>query len=150
VSDLLQLQDVAPPAVPMRPCTKCNTLRPLSEFGRDGRRLRAECNPCRRAIRKRQYAASDSDTRAKTRERHIGRKYGLTTEQYDQLFYAQCGRCAICRHPFRGPKDTHVDHHHTSMMVRALLCSPCNTGIGMSREDVDRLAAMAAYLQAHR
>ena len=58
-------------------------------------------------------------------------KYGITIEDYDQMFQEQDGVCAICG----GPPDTRwkmlaVDHCHQSLEVRGLLCMVCNTMLG--------------------
>lgn len=58
----------------------------------------------------------------------------------------QNGVCAICFSPPLPRDRLFVDHCHASGAVRALLCRPCNTGIGMLKDDPDRLMAAAAYL----
>jgi hypothetical protein len=73
----------------------------------------------------------------------IGDLYGVTPAQYRDLYFAQKGRCWICRtakgiHPddprARGTRRLAVDHNHMTGQVRGLLCSggdkTCNRVIG--------------------
>lgn len=82
------------------------------------------------------------------RARRLRIKYGITPADYEAMFLAQGGRCAICREPAR--RTLNVDHDHSTGMVRALLCHGCNTGIGHFGEDVIVLQAALDYLKAHR
>ena len=78
------------------------------------------------------------------------RVYGLTVEAYEALLAAQGGVCAICRRPPAADgrqKRLHVDHDHATDAVRGLLCSNCNTALGLLDDDVDRIAAAIFYLR---
>jgi hypothetical protein len=52
--------------------------------------------------------------------------------------------CAICGRP-----ATANDHDHLTGKLRDPLCHPCNSGLGMFGDDVDRLLTAAAYLTRH-
>ena len=89
------------------------------------------------------------EVKARERAGHLRRKYGISAEEYQRLFEAQGGRCAICR---RAPNPTislHVDHDHETGAVRGLLCVRCNNGIALFDEDHEVLREIAAYLDAH-
>lgn len=80
------------------------------------------------------------------------RLYGLVPADYDALYEAQKGLCAICRHPetamARGKVlRLAVDHDPDTGRVRGLLCGACNRAIGMMRHDPARLRAAVAYLE---
>jgi hypothetical protein len=77
------------------------------------------------------------------REYYLLRKYGLTTQEYDALVKAQDGCCAIC---FTRTTRLVVDHNHETGLVRGLLCSPCNTGLGHFKDSVERLKEAINYL----
>lgn len=78
--------------------------------------------------------------------KHLRRvsEYGLTFEAFTVMLDAQQGRCAICREEFDGEPD--VDHDHKTRKVRGLLCHHCNTGLGLFRDNVTRLARAIEYL----
>ena len=69
---------------------------------------------------------------------------GCSKEQYDSLFETQKGKCAICGLP----EKLVADHDHTTLVVRGLLCSPCNTGIGLLKDDITILTKAVEYLNA--
>lgn len=82
--------------------------------------------------------------------------YGLTPEDYDDLFMAQQGVCAVCFEPERITRNDGevrplvVDHNHDTGEVRGLLCSTCNTGIGMLKDSSDLLESALIYLKEVR
>jgi hypothetical protein len=82
-----------------------------------------------------------------TREIHIKRKYGLSLEQYNQMFEDQNGKCVICDYKFGQKKgDCYVDHCHETSVVRGLLCQNCNTGLGNFKDKPERINKAAEYL----
>lgn len=82
------------------------------------------------------------------RAANLRRAYGISLEEYEEMLENQGGRCAICG-AFPPPdKLLDVDHDHNSNTVRGLLCSQCNTALGLVKEDPDILSAMIDYLDA--
>jgi len=76
---------------------------------------------------------------------------GLTPVDYQAMLDAQGGACAICRSKSNGKfKVFAVDHCHETNVVRGLLCSKCNRGIGLLRDSPEMLIAAAAYLSKPR
>jgi hypothetical protein len=71
------------------------------------------------------------------------KKYGLTIEDFEELANHQNLLCAICGRE----RKLHVDHDHSSGMVRGLLCQPCNTSLGHFNERVQTLSDSITYLQ---
>lgn len=133
-------------------CTRCRHHRPLGQFAIDrgaktGRS--AWCKPCRNDWAKaNRHRTRDVEYAAKLQSR-----YGITIDQYDAMLVAQGGRCAICPSTTpggHGGRRFHVDHDHTTGVVRGLLCSPCNSGLGHLGDNPDRLRAALAYLEAPR
>jgi len=72
----------------------------------------------------------------------LRRKYGLTSEQYEQMLAKQDGRCRICRTEANG-RTWHVDHNHETGIVRGILCDNCNRGLGHFKDDADLLRRAA-------
>lgn len=76
----------------------------------------------------------------------IKKRYGLTVDAYEELLARQGGRCAICGGKQIHERNMSVDHDHETNEVRGLLCDYCNRGLGLFRDDPERLIAAARYL----
>ena len=63
---------------------------------------------------------------------------------YAELFEAQRGLCGICRKVMKRPA---LDHCHTTMEVRGLLCSNCNIGLGQFKDSEELLLSAAKYIK---
>jgi len=86
----------------------------------------------------------------KLRSFELKRRYGISAEEYDDLYKYQNGLCAICGKAEDERKWLSVDHNHKSGNIRGLLCVKCNTGIGALRDDVDVLKKAILYLEEHK
>ncbi len=75
--------------------------------------------------------------------------YGISEEQYNEMVSRQQGLCAICKEECKAKARLSVDHDHETGQIRDLICSNCNTILGMAADDPDRLEAAAAYLRRH-
>jgi hypothetical protein len=78
-------------------------------------------------------------------------KYGLSKEQYNDLYIKQDYKCAICEVKESELKDKRkklfVDHCHSSNKVRGLLCTRCNTLLGNAKDDIETLKKAIDYLK---
>ena len=92
------------------------------------------------------YHAHREKVRASARARYQIRRYGISAADYDALLKRQNGACAICRR--RSRERLCIDHCHFTGMIRGLLCSRCNLGLGMWKDDQASLIAAVAYLAA--
>lgn len=82
------------------------------------------------------------------RKAHLKRTYGLTPAEYDAMVAAQGGRCGICRANKPGGNGRwHIDHCHDTNIVRKLLCSRCNLGLGHFQHSVSILQSAIRYLR---
>jgi hypothetical protein len=137
-------------------CYTCETPKPDSHFGNiKTKNGRARCLKCGRdAVKKsyhkhkekqvaraREYRANNPDA---GREAKFKYKYGISLFQYELLFKAQNGKCAICDEPSKATLD--VDHDHATGKVRGLLCRRCNLGIGHFCDDPDVIRNAMKYL----
>jgi len=76
--------------------------------------------------------------------------YGVSPEQYNAIFKAQKGQCAIClRHSTQFKQRLGVDHNHQTGQVRGLLCVQCNVCVGAAHEDPLILKRALRYLKVH-
>ncbi|WMX18936.1 hypothetical protein [Escherichia phage vB_EcoP_PAS59] len=85
-------------------------------------------------------------------DRNLRRLYGITLAEYDALFEKQEGLCAICGQPetatLKGVvKRLAVDHCHEGLHIRGLLCSSCNTGLGLFKDSPENLENAIKYLR---
>jgi hypothetical protein len=77
------------------------------------------------------------------RLKHI---YGLTINEYNQMFVDQNGTCAICKKNQINGKNLSVDHDHQTSKVRGLLCNNCNSGLGFFKDNIENLTEAINYL----
>jgi hypothetical protein len=136
----------------VKACTKCHQVKPLTAFSRGGDRYgrKWHCQACNvKAVRAwRELPGNRVRLDRGRRNSRLRRDYGINIDRFEQMVEDQEGRCAICGNPPTA-KGLHVDHHHDSGIVRALLCGPCNMGLGQFRDDPAILRAAADYLERH-
>jgi hypothetical protein len=93
----------------------------------------------------------------KDKQRHysLKRHYGISLNDYAEMYRLQDGKCAICKLPEEN-RDRHgnvrvlaVDHDHKTGSVRELLCYACNSMLGQARDNKEVLLAAAEYVQKH-
>jgi hypothetical protein len=82
--------------------------------------------------------------------RSLKNKYGITLEQYDEMFEQQNGVCAICGGININGRRLGVDHDHETGKIRALLCNSCNHIIGDAKENIIVLQSAINYLKSHK
>lgn len=87
------------------------------------------------------YRKITAECSAKWKRYHI---YGISEDVYQKMMTEQSGRCTICG-------DSHrplcIDHNHITKEVRGLLCSHCNSGLGMFKDNKEFLNSAIGYLQ---
>lgn len=84
------------------------------------------------------------------RARNLHQKYGLSLSGFDAILSEQNGVCAICRRlQCNKRKNLDVDHCHRTGELRGLLCSNCNTGLGLMKDSVPLLQSAVVYLNSH-
>jgi hypothetical protein len=128
-------------------CSVCGEEKGSDTFARDCRSADGRSPRCREC-RAKKRASEDPAT---IRRRFFRWKYGIELEEYDRRLAAQGGVCAICQSPPRfGRKHLDVDHDHSTGDIRGLLCSPCNTALGLLGEDPSRVIRLASYLREHQ
>ena len=122
-------------------CLRCHRVLATDKFNRHplGRHgLQSRCKECASEVR--------SETQS-SRRSSLRLKFGLTLEDYELLLDQQNGRCAICGSDSPGTFVSFVvDHNHATGVVRGLLCSHCNSGLGYFRDNSEFMRAAIAYL----
>lgn len=131
-------------------CLCCGLEKPISEYEWQKNRPnpRKVCKVCR-------YNSRD---KLKERERH--KAYAKVRRQtnpeklrqnWERSTYGVCKEdigveaCMICGSTQR----LCIDHCHNTSVVRGILCSKCNTGLGMFNDNIDALYSAIEYLRPH-
>ena len=119
-------------------CLSCSLQRPLTAF----HNRQSRCKPCRSKDDRQRYYEKD-------RGNYLKRTYGITSEDYDEMYSEQEGCCLICGiHQSELKSRFCVDHDHDTGKVRGLLCNGCNNGIGKLKDNYDLLYRAADYLRS--
>lgn len=144
-------------------CNRCLKFRMADKFFKDTAHssgLYSICKDCKTATTM-EWRRNNRDfynkgarewrrnNRGRTRAYELRRKYGITLDQYREIFKAQEGKCKICGEEKHNKKYTNlgVDHCHETGKVRGLLCDNCNRGIGNFQDSVELLKAAVSYLE---
>lgn len=128
-------------------CTKCKTFLFCEfDFYKNSRTSDGYSTICKECCKSSRSRATNKD-----HARDIQRKYNLSPDDYDKLRASQNYRCKICGlHENKNlHKKLHIDHDHSTGMIRGLLCNSCNRGIGLLQDDYVLLYAAARYVQRH-
>ena len=132
----------------IRNCAKCGLeFEPIATVGRGY----CYCKACCSSKRKMDWKNNKDHIREVNRRSHIKTKYGLSYEEYQSLILKQDGKCAICgtkEGTRRSAKSLAIDHCHDTGQIRGLLCQPCNTVLGMFKDDIDLFNKAIKYLQS--
>ena len=80
------------------------------------------------------------------RATHLNRAYGLTIDQFNELYETQGSCCAICQSKLEDNEKC-VDHCHTTGDVRGVVCDSCNKLLGFARDDITILQSAIKYLE---
>lgn len=161
-----------PSVVSTKTCTRCDRDLPVAMFTKrgDNDQLRSHCKDCRarytreykaehperaseiQSAATRRWYMKNRDAQLEKSRRQRFDSYGLTQDEYEALLAMQGGLCAICRHPETARhqsgqvRSLAVDHDHATGLVRGLLCTNCNHGLGKFKDDPELLRQAITYL----
>jgi hypothetical protein len=117
------------------------------------------CSPvCRHDGRRKKIVKSPTKERSEQRKKNnqstlryrLKNWYGITDEYYYQMLKSQDNKCYICPREFDEFNKPNVDHAHDSTgKVRALLCGDCNKGLGLFKDNADRMRRASRYIDLH-
>jgi hypothetical protein len=109
-------------------CYRCKCWKAVVQFSRDVTRQGGYAPICK-------ACNSQRSTRS---------RYGLSEDEFARL--QAVGACPICE---RAGVPMEVDLNHETGKVRAILCSRCNSGLGLFCERPDLMLRAIAYLETH-
>lgn len=72
-------------------------------------------------------------------------RYGISFEEFESLKLKQRNKCAICKKK-EYEKELNIDHDHQTGKVRGLLCTKCNTGLGLLCDNPTIIMEALKYL----
>lgn len=152
-------------------CTTCKVEKSFDLFSKDKQSkdgLTYNCRDCRNAKAKlhpsnskekrdlrnlkfkdaRRIYYAKPENQKRLRNEMLRKAYGITLEDYNNLFEQQQGLCGICCQPQKSErnKSLAVDHNHETGKVRGLLCDRCNRGLGLLRDNKQILQQAIDYL----
>lgn len=138
-------------------CTVCKKSKSLSEFHKhrsNKDRLKTYCRPCDHAKKQIYKLANWNKIIKIEKNSHLIRTYGITLSEFQDKLKRQNNKCAICKNPetalYRGKlRSLSVDHRHSNLKVRDLLCASCNHMIGLAKENKEILKSAIDYLTKH-
>jgi len=141
----------------MKTCNRCNEEKTFEGFainskGKHG--YKSICKVCsssdQKALHKKRMLEDPKAEKHKRWAKHLRLAYGLSEEEYVSMLKKQNNRCAICLKSEGFTRDKlYVDHCHSSLENRGLLCQQCNTMIGMAQDKQEVLLNAIKYLQQH-
>jgi hypothetical protein len=130
-------------------CPSCNQTKEISYFWKG----QSYCIPCSKQAQKTRW---QSRTPQKRLEQHLRYKYGVTPEHFLQMWDSQAGLCAICESSLpdllvyeNRRRGYAIDHDHNTGKVRGILCTECNSVLGLAGDNPDILRRAAEYLDTN-
>jgi hypothetical protein len=138
-------------------CNECNRIKNLSyvkskesharsiEYGRKYRE-----NPEKTESRKQATKRWRESHKEYIKDKALQKNYGITLKEFHLLLSHQNNKCAICEVEFtENMPYKHVDHEHSSGIVRGILCVACNQGIGSFKDNPIVIRLSIDYLKKH-
>jgi len=142
-------------------CISCNIELPINRFEHQNNRPnpRRKCKSCRISqrvyseeslIRMKEYKKKyNIGNRNYLKNYALVKKYGIDLSKFNLMILQQNNKCGICSKEMVSKKKKHVDHDHNTGRVRDILCSTCNSGIGMLGDSIEHLNNAVKYLKRH-
>lgn len=141
-------------------CTTCKESKDAVDFYNSKRtkdKLDYRCKKCADSY-KESWAEDNPAIVAKNiseqENARLLKRYGITTNQYNELAFEQKHCCKICGNSApqgrARSRFLSVDHCHTTGTIRGLLCQKCNTGIGLLGDTYTSLQKALQYLEPHK
>jgi hypothetical protein len=90
--------------------------------------------------------ATEAKYRERNRDAITARRHSIDVRDYVATKEKQGLKCEICH---KTPKRLCVDHDHENGRFRGLLCSKCNSAIGLLGEDTRAIERALWYLLSH-
>lgn len=144
-------------------CKRCKKTMSHTKFYRDKGHndgLSSWCIECSRKRQRARYETNKPKILGQSKDYYIKHgakvrllrqinRYGIDESHFVELVIRSQGLCDCCERQLEtGGKASklNIDHDHSTGLIRGILCTNCNTGIGMLGDDVDTLTKAIDYL----
>jgi hypothetical protein len=136
-------------------CNRCKTKKPNKSFTVNNARPDNRDNRCRECvseIRKNKYDPTKAKKQWKrnkyslpivAEERRLMAAYGITVKIRDYMLKLAGNSCEICGEKLK----LVIDHDHGTGVVRGMLCSRCNRGLGHFDDNINLLSKALKYIK---
>lgn len=131
-------------------CSRCKVDKNITEFYTNKTTIDGfyyHCKQCHKL----------GTNKVKARSSKLTNAYGITSEDFDSLAELSNNTCYICEKE-ETVKDKRsgetrklaVDHDHKNHVIRGILCSKCNRGLGMFNDNTQLLEQAIDYLTRYK
>lgn len=145
-------------------CTKCGREKSVENdfyLNRTGKRSRPRCKKCmdddHKEYMKKKLEITPDYNRSKwqkhvttgmRRKYKMRQMYGITLEQYEEIFVDQKGICPICSLELIRGRTSVIDHSHVTGKVRGIIHQRCNNALGNFLDSPEICKRAADYLES--
>ena len=106
-----------------------------------------KCPKCGRVLHDTDFAPKTRICKKCRRDYDWQYRYGVSPEQYLEMYNKQEGKCKICGQESPEGEYLHIDHNKETGEIRGLLCRECNLGLGAFKDKPENLRKAAEYLE---
>ena len=127
---LIQNQDYIIPIE--KKCNHCLITKPIYDFHIDKNHITKHATCCKKCHKE------------KNKNNRFSRYKDFSKEQYEEMYKQQNGKCSLCNKMYI---QLHIDHCHSTGIVRGLLCSSCNSALGKFGDNIEGLQKAIDYIK---
>lgn len=135
-------------------CISCNKEKPFSAFSKKKAAktgYSSKCKDCHNLYirtvwypkNQQKQIKSSEKWRKKNHVKKLAYRYNTSEKEILDMLTKQDGKCAICKKKTNVP---HLDHCHSSGILRGWLCRECNLGLGLFQDNKQVLKNAIKYL----
>ena len=140
----------------MKTCNTCKQSKSNKSFTVNNARpdnLDSRCRECMSIIRKKKYSDNTAYYKLQWKrnkysksenaeDRRLKSAYGINTKVRNFIIQKAGNHCEICNNA----TQLVIDHDHITGIIRGILCSKCNRGLGHFNDDASILQLATDYL----
>jgi len=126
-------------------CSVCKETKHISEFFKTKTSLTGYAYACKQCSNKSRNKYAAKVGKDFLNNKAMAKRYSLSIDEVVDL--KSITTCGICNESLPTRKDKHIDHCHISGKVRGILCSKCNHGLGLFRDNVTYLQGAISWLK---